>query len=375
MKISDFGVEMWLNENENDCAYNLSETCAAALLTNELLELTGKKDEYLSKLLALKLDYGDITGSERLKHEISRLYGQSFEGKITAAHGGIGANSLVFLSLIEPGDHVISVVPTYQQLYSMPQAMGAHVDIIRLSEENGWQIDPQELEALVTDKTKLICLNNPNNPTGTLIPTEVLGRIAETARRHNAYLLCDEAYRGLSYEGNFLQPSVVDIYERGIATGSMSKAFSMAGVRFGWIAGPAEVIDDINRHRDYHVISIGKIDDFLACIALENRDLILDRNRRLCRENLSVISEWVDSESRLSFVKPRSGTTCFIKFDFDIDSVTLCTRLLKEAGTLLVPGRYFEFDNHFRLGFGNDRKTIKNGIQSISGWMRKNGYQ
>ncbi len=374
MKIADFGVEMWLNENENDCIYHLSETCADALQVTELLELSGNKEAFIKEITDIRLDYGDITGSDRLKNEISKMYRTLAPENITAAHGGIGANALLLLTLIEPEDHVVVFVPTYQQLYSLPESIGAKLDLITLKEENGWQIDTDELEDIVTDETKAICLNNPNNPTGTLIPQQTMERIIEIARRHDAYVICDEAYRGLSHFGEYLAPSAADLYEKGISTGSMSKAFSLAGIRFGWIAGPADLIADINKHRDYHVISIGKIDDLLAYIALENREAILKRNRKICLENLASVEKWIESEPRFSFIKPNSSTTCFIKFDLDMDSITLCTRLQKEAGTLLVPGRCFGYDDHFRLGFGNHKSMIEGGLFSISEWLRKNGY-
>ena len=374
MKIADFGVEMWLDENENDCVYHLSETCANTLHVKELLKLSGKQDEYIEKIKDIRLDYGDITGSDRLKSGIAKMYRTLSPENITAAHGGIGANALLLLTLIEPGDHVISFLPTYQQLYSLPESIGARVDLITLKEENGWQIDADEFEKLVTDETKAICLNNPNNPTGTLIPRKTMERIVDIARKHDAYIICDEAYRGLQHFGEFLAPSIADLYEKGISTGSMSKAFSLAGIRFGWIAGPSELITKINKHRDYHVISIGKIDDLLACIALENRDAIFAKNRSICLENLDCIQKWIEKELRFSFVKPESSTTCFIKFDLDMDSVELCTRLLEETGTLLVPGRCFGFDDHFRLGFGNNKTLIEGGLSAFSQWLRKNGY-
>lgn len=374
MKIADFGVELWLNENENDCEFHLSETCADPLQVKELLEISGKQEEYIRQIMDMRLDYGDITGSERLKREIAGMYTTLSPENITAAHGGIGANSLLLMALVEPGDHVVSFLPTYQQLYSLPESIGARVDLIELREEEGWQIDTEKLAATVTDSTKVICLNNPNNPTGTTIPQETMEKIIEIARAHDTYIVCDEAYRGLSHAGEYLAPSVADLYEKGIVTGSLSKAFSIAGIRFGWIAGPADIIEVINKHRDYHVISIGKIDDFLACIALENSDAILERNRRVCLENLSLVEEWLSREPHFSFVKPESSTTSFIRFDMDLDSVTLCTRLHREAGALLVPGRYFGFDDHFRLGFGNKKSDIAGGLDAISRWMRTNGY-
>ena len=377
MDIKDFHVETWLNMYENDCKYNLSETFPHALTVGGLLELTGRRDELAEELMNITLDYGEIVGSERLRRAVSGLYKNVPEDRITIAHGTIGANSLVLTTIVRPGDHVIAVSPSYQQLYSLPESIGADVTVLRLKEENGWLLDIDELRAAVTDKTRLICLNNPNNPTGAVMPVEMMREIADIAEKHGAYIFCDEAYRGLSHDGrpddgSFFAPSFIDIYDKAIVTGGMSKTFALAGLRLGWVAGPKDIIDDINRHRDYHIISVGKMDELLAAIAIENRDAVLSRNIEICRENLAVIDKWIAGEPHVSYVKPSSATTCFMKFDFDMTSTELCHRLREEAGVLFVPGCAFESDDHFRLGFGNPKAEIEAGLAAFSEWMKNN---
>lgn len=372
MDIKDFHVETWLNIYENDCKYNLSETFPHPLTVGGLLDLTGRRDELTNELMNISLDYGEIIGSERLRRAISELYDDVSDDRITIAHGAIGANSMVLMSIVRPGDHVVATAPSYQQLYSLPEALGADVTLLRLHEEDGWMLDIDELRAAVTDDTRLICLNNPNNPTGSVMPVDMMREIADIAREHDAYIFCDEAYRGLAHEGDFFTPSFIDIYDKAIVTGGVSKTFALAGLRLGWAAGPREIIDDINRHRDYHIISVGKIDELLAAIAIENRDAVLSRNVEICRENLAVIDKWIADEPHVSYVKPDFATTCFVKFDFDMSSTKLCHRLREEAGVLFVPGCAFECDDHFRLGFGNPKAEIKAGLAAFSEWMKKN---
>lgn len=372
MDIKDFHVETWLNIYENDCKYNLSETFPHPLTVGGLLDLTGRRDELTNELMNISLDYGEIIGSERLRRAISELYNDVSDDRITIAHGAIGANSMVLMSIVRPGDHVVATAPSYQQLYSLPEALGADVTLLRLREENGWKLDIDELRAAVTDDTRLICLNNPNNPTGSVMSVDMMREIADIAREHGAYIFCDEAYRGLAHEGDFFTPSFIDIYDKAIVTGGVSKTFALAGLRLGWAAGPREIIDDINRHRDYHIISVGKIDELLAAIAIENRNAVLSRNVEICRENLAVIDKWIADEPHVSYVKPDFATTCFVKFDFDMSSTELCHRLREEAGVLFVPGCAFESDDHFRLGFGNPKAEIEAGLAAFSEWMKKN---
>lgn len=372
MDIKDFHVETWLNIYENDCKYNLSETFPHPLTVGDLLDLTGRRDELTNELMNISLDYGEIIGSKRLRRAISELYNDVSDDRITVAHGAIGANSMVLMSIVRPGDHVVATAPSYQQLYSLPEALGADVTLLRLHEENGWMLDIDELRAAVTDDTRLICLNNPNNPTGSVMSVDMMREIADIAREHGAYIFCDEAYRGLAHEGDFFTPSFIDIYDKAIVTGGVSKTFALAGLRLGWAAGPREIIDDINRHRDYHIISVGKIDELLAAIAIENRNAVLSRNVEICRENLAVIDKWIADEPHVSYVKPDFATTCFVKFDFDMSSTELCHRLREEAGVLFVPGCAFESNDHFRLGFGNPKAEIEAGLAAFSEWMKKN---
>lgn len=251
MKIKDFGVEMWMNAYENDCTYNLAETCVESLTVEQLLELGGCREQAVADILGMKLTYGAIEGSPRLRTLIAGLYEKQTPENVITAHGAIGANHLVIEALSGPGDEVVSVLPTYQQHYSIPEALGAEVHILPLRSGNAFLPDLDELRGMVNKNTKLICINNPNNPTGALMEREFLQEVAGIARSVDAWLLCDEVYRGLNHEGEPFTASVADLYEKGISTGSMSKTFSLAGLRLGWIAGPKALLEQVSRHRDY----------------------------------------------------------------------------------------------------------------------------
>lgn len=235
MKIRDFGVEIWMNAWENKCEWNLAETCVESLTVAELLEMAGKTDTILSELLPLKLTYGAIEGSDRLRDLVAGLYGKQNRENVSITHGAIGANALVHETLVERGDRVISVLPTYQQHYSIPESYGADIQILKLREENGFLPDLTELKKLATPGTKLIAINNPNNPTGSLMDEAFLKEIVEIARDCGAWILCDEVYRGTDQTGDGMTASIADLYEKGISTGSMSKTYSLAGLRLGWI--------------------------------------------------------------------------------------------------------------------------------------------
>lgn len=363
VRIREFAVEQWMNEYEETCRYNLAETCVRSLTAGELLELSGRRDDVIAELEATALTYGPIPGSPRLRALVAGLYERQGADNVLVTHGAIGANALVHATLVGPGDHVVSIVPTYQQHASIPESYGARVDLLTLREEDGWLPDLDELDRLVTADTRLIALANPNNPTGALVDEADLRRIVEIAERAGAWVLCDEVYRGVDQEGDGFTASIADLYERGVSTGSMSKPFSLAGLRLGWIVAPADLLAAVAIHRDYTTISVGRVDDLLASVALESRDAILGRAKRITRTNLAILDEWVASRSDVHYVRPRSGTTALLRYDAPLGSYELCRRLLAETGVMFTPGDAFEVPSTVRIGYADDTDTLRTGLR------------
>lgn len=369
MHIEPFGVEIWMNEWETRCELNLAETCVESLTISELLQLCGRNESDLSELLGLKMTYGAIEGSDRLRQAIADHYDKQSPENVIVTHGTIGANMLVHKALVERGDRVVAVVPTYQQHYSIPDSIGAEVEKLQLRQQNGFLPDLDELRRLATPETKLIALNNPNNPTGALMDREMLEHVAEIARDADAWILCDEVYRGTDQTGDGLTPSIADIYEKGISTAGMSKAFSLAGLRLGWIAAPREIIEAVMIHRDYDTISVGMIDDHFAALALENRERVLARSHAITRGNLEILSDWVMNEPLITWVKPKSGTTALLKYDLEITSRDLCVRLLKKTGVMFTPGSALDMEGYLRIGYANSPAILREGLSRVSEFL------
>lgn len=370
MNIKPFAVEEWMNAYETGARYNIAETCVDSISLDELFELSGThKESFLNKLCARRLTYGYIEGSPDLKEGIATLYHTIRPDEIVPAHGASGANHHVFYSLINPGDKVISIMPSYQQLYSIPASLGAKVEILHLKKENSYLPDLEELEEMARDGVKMICLNNPNNPTGALMSSEILKKVVDIAKKSDAYLLVDEVYRHLTQDDEW-QPSIVDMYEKGISTSSMSKVFSLAGVRLGWIAThDKDALKQFWSHRDYNLISCGMIDEAIAALALASKNQILERNKKIIRENLDILDHWIQKEPRLSYVKPKAGTTALVYYDFPIDSYTFCRRMYDSCGTFVTPGDCFDEPRSMRIGYAADRDTLKKGLQAMSTFL------
>lgn len=370
MKIKPFAVEEWMNAWEVGAKYNIAETCVDSISMNELFELTGEdKTEFLNRLCARRLSYGDIEGLPEFRKGVCGLYKTLNIENIVPTHGASGANHHVFYSLISPGDRVVSIMPTYQQLYSIPESYGADVQILHLSKENNYLPDLEKLRRLVTPETKMICINNPNNPTGALMSEQLLREIVEIARSADAWILCDEVYRHLSQEDGWC-PSIVDLYEKGISVSSMSKVFSLAGLRLGWIAThDMSVVKSCLSHRDYNLVSCGVFDEMLAAVALKHRDKLLERSRKIVRENLQILDDWVGSEPHVSYVKPKAGTTALVYYDLDIPSYEFCEEMYKKTGAFVTPGDCFEVPHSMRIGYAYGKQDLIDGLKAISEYI------
>ena len=366
MKIDAFKVEEWFNNYGQNAKYDLADTCIESMSINELLELANIKN--IDDILSQKLDYGQIQGSDRLKNAIKSLYKKQEQENITITHGAIGANQLVFLSLIEPKDEVISILPAYQQHYSIPKSLGANVKHLFLKPENNWLPDTKELKKLVTPKTKLISLINPNNPTGSVITDELMEEIIDVA--NGAYIISDEVYRDIVNDNRYKTTSIVDLYNKGIATSSLSKGFSLAGLRVGWIVANKKIISEINHQREYNTISVSQIDDYFASIALENKDKIFERNLQKRELGLEILKSWLNFEPNISCIIPNGGTTAFLRYKMNISSFELCKKLLNDTGILFLPGETLEMNGYLRIGYCNNHKKMKEALEIFSDWIK-----
>ena len=373
MKIKTFKVERWMNDYEEQAVYNLGETCIDSLKLGELLELCGEDQETFFKELAdTRLTYSHIFGSPEFLKGVAGLYENLKPECVIPTHGAVGANNQIIHTLIEPTDNMVCVMPTYQQHYSIPESIGAEVRILQLRPENQFLPDIEELKSLVDENTKMITFNNPDNPTGSWIPRESMEEMVEVARSVGAYVLCDEVYRGISEDGSYMH-SVVDLYEKGISVGSMSKIFSLAGLRMGWIATrDEEVVHLVHERRDYDTISCGVIDDMLASMALANKEKIFARNREILLKNRAILDEWVNETEGVHYVRPVAGTTALVYYDMDIPSYDLCVRLIKEKGLLFTPGSAFEMEGAVRIGYAFDSKLLRQGLDKFAEFLKEN---
>lgn len=358
MKLPSFKTEQWMTDHENDARFNLTDTCVEPLKFSDLMDLDSEK-----LMNEIVLDYGAITGLPRLKREISSLYRTAHEECITMAHGCSQANEMVMLELLEPGDHVVTFTPSYEQFVRVPESIGCSVSELRLHEENGWQPDADELRASVRPETKMILLNSPNNPTGTVFNKNFLDVCAEICEENGCWMFADEVYRDQKTD------SLFDLYPHTIVTGSLSKMYSLAGLRLGWVVADPALTERINRRRDYSIISDGPLTETAGLIALKAKDHLRARSEKIIRESKDAVKMWVRSEPRAELILPEHGTVCFLRYDFPMKSRELAERIQKEYGVFFVPGWCFDCEYHLRLGLTRGADVMREGLNRLSRFM------
>lgn len=365
MRISPIPNEVWLNEHERDAVWDIAQSSVSAFSYPEVLALDGEGGAKARALLeAEPMNYGWIEGSPQFKRAVAARYRREVpDSQILQFNGASGANLAALVALVGKGDHVIVEWPTYQPLWEIPRALGAEVELWELQREDGWKPSLNALEKMVRKDTRLICLNNAANPTAALLSPEDLERVAEVARWAGAYVLCDEVYLPVVEDQGYV--SVVDVYEKGVATNSLSKSFSVPGVRIGWTVGPDELSDRIRSVRDYTLISAGVPNDVIATLVLEHAEEVLARNRAIAAERAATVESWLARTPRAAWANPQGVPVSYLDLDLPagVSDVDFCLKILRERGVLLVPGSCFELPGGVRLGYCCPAEVLEAGLE------------
>jgi len=370
VKIEPFGLERWMTTYETRVKYDIAESGILPLTIDELLSFAppGERAGTLEGLLHLPLGYSEARGTLELRRLLAGTYVGCDPDNILVTTGAIEANFLVFNVLLAAGDHVIAPYPAYQQLYSVPRALGCEVSLWKVGPDSGYRYHLDELKRLVTAKTRLIVVNTPHNPSGAMLSTEELRRVYALAESVGATVLCDEAYRWLTIPGGErFAPPMFDLGPRGISVGTVSKPFGLPGLRIGWIAAAREVVDACWGMRDYVSLSPGRLNDALACLAIRHRDGIIERNDGIIAANLARMSAWIAKhEGVLSWRAPRGGLLALLRYSYPIPSLDLANKLAEEYSVMLAPGSVFGYENHLRIGIGQRPSIFAEGLERTS---------
>jgi len=374
MRVEPFSMERWQSTYENEVEFNLSESGVHPLRLGDLVHDTAARDTLLGEALR----YTQTNGTPALRAQIAAMYPGATAAHIVVTNGGSEANFVATWNLVETGDEVVMMVPNYMQMWGLAHAFGATVKEWPLVNDGArWRMDVDALERIVSPRTRLIVICNPNNPTGARFEGADLDRVAAVAARHGAWVVADEIYRGAELDGRE-SATMWGRCDRVIITSGLSKAYGLPGLRIGWVVGPPTIAAALWAYHDYTTIAPGALSDALARRALEpaRRTAILARTRGILNQNFPIIARWLDGHGGLfSYTPPDAGAIVYARYHHAINSTELVTRLRQEKSVLVVPGDHFGMDGYLRLGFGEEPAYLREGLDRVRACIAELGMR
>lgn len=373
MDIETFAMERMQCLYENEVEYNLSESGVQPLSLAELLQ-----GDELERLRSLSLGYPYSNGSPALRERIAAFYSGAVPDNVTVMNGGSEVNFIVLWTLLDGDGRLAFMIPNYLQGWGLGRHFGAGSDAFHLvlqgqGRERRWALDVEELERAVTDRTRVILVTNPNNPTGAVLTEDEMSAVVEVARRADAWLVADEIYRGAEVQGE-TSPTFWGRYDKVVVTSGLSKAFALPGLRLGWAVAPPSLIDRMWIHHDYTTLTPAMLSDGLAAVVMEpaRRETVLARTREIIRHNLPVFEEWIAGQGELlGYVRPVAGAIAFMEYRLRIGSSDLVDRIRTEQSVLVVPGDQFGMGPYLRVGFGSDAEHLRKGLERMGETLRR----
>ncbi len=367
MQIEPFELERWQSVWENKVELNVSESGVHPLTTAELVP----DADQLKKILDVQQLYPQTNGSEELRGRIADMYPGAKIENVLVTCGGSEANYVSTWGLIEPGDEVVFMMPNYMQIAGLARSFGATVKPLWLRESLEWGINVDDLPRLVTDKTKIIAICNPSNPTGSVLRDDMRQAIATAAEKVGAWIISDEVYRGAEFSGE-TTPSMWGGYEKTLCTAGLSKAYSLPGLRTGWVVGPAKMIEKLWSYHDYTSIGPSMLTDRLASAALEpeRRAWILNRTCGIMQANYPPVRAWLAGHDDLcSHVAPKAGAIAWVGLRGERNSAQMAEDLRVKKSVLIVAGEQVGMESFIRIGFGGDAGHLLQALGRIDEYL------
>lgn len=329
----------------------------------EIRALLGIAQEELDEVLFQ--DSRTLGGPEIREAVAERWAGGAVE-RVIVTHGATEANFLTMVSLLEEGDEVVVLDPLYQQLYGVAESIGCRLRRWPLRFENNFAPDLDEARTIIGPLTRMIVVNFPHNPTGTVVTPEQQRELIGMASRVGAYLVWDRVFAEMTYEQAPL-PDPGLSYERSISMGSLSKSYGLPGLRLGWCLAEPEILERFVRLRDYLTLHLSPLVELIARRAIENGDLLLEPRRRQAARNREIVASWMEAHrDRVEWVRPAGGVCAFPRLNDVADEISFCRHLAEVERVLLVPGTCFGCAGHVRLGFGGSTPNLEEGLRRLA---------
>jgi aspartate/methionine/tyrosine aminotransferase len=281
---------------------------------------------------------------------------------VTISGGTSMANHLAMAAVLEHGDEVLIEEPTYEPILATAEYFGARIKRFPRSFEHGFSVDVNELEKQMTPHTRLIVLTNLHNPSSVQIHEGTLRKIGSVAREAGARVLVDEVYLEAMFEA--APRSSVHLGPEFVVTSSLTKGYGLSGLRCGWILATPELAQRMRLLHDVFGAVGPQPTERLSVVALAKLPKFIARAKRILESNRAVLREFLESREELALVRTESGTTSFPRL-MKGKVEDLCTVLHEKYDTAIVPGRFFESPQHFRLGMCADPELFKEGVKRL----------
>lgn len=365
MKFTPFDLEFTQSVWEQKVDINLTESGVHPIGLDQLL---GDDQEKIKEFLATEINYPHVNGDPQLREGIARLYDNAAIENILVTVGAAEANNIIIQTLLEPGDELVTQTPTYKQVWGLAENQGNTVRPFHMLPDKGWALDVDDLNAQVNDKTRIIAICNPNNPTGYIMTDAEMDAVVAAADRVGAWILADEVYRGAERVREEETASFYGRYDKVLAVGSMSKAYGLPGLRIGWVVAPPDTVESIWRRHEYTTITAGMLSNVLAAHALSPgvRPRLLQRTREYIRKGFPVLEAWMSNQDGMfSYTPSQASAVSFIRYHLDINSTELMEKLCREAGVFVGAGDSFGMDHHLRIAFGQDKAVLEDAFSRM----------
>jgi capreomycidine synthase len=367
MKLPPALLEGWMREFYFDTDIDIGSSGVQSFPMGELRELLGVTHEEIDRIV---FDDSQTLGGEGLRRAVAARWFGGETGRVMATHGSSEAIFLVMNALLEAGDEVVYLDPSYPQLFSIAESIGCEMRAWRLPFERGFEPDVEEAKRLINGRTRMVVVNFPHNPTGATLTAESQRELVAACARVGAYLVWDGAFAELVYDAPPL-PDPVLSYERAVSLGTLSKAYGLPGLRVGWCAAASDVLERMVHLRDYVTLHLSPLIELVAERAVEHADRLLARRLPQARRNLDLSAAWAaENAADVEWARPRGGVSSFPRFPSVGDVTAFCHRAGREARLLIVPGDCFGHPRHARLGFGGATADLEKGLTRLSGLLR-----
>lgn len=338
------------------------------------------RDEGIKSLEKGKTFYTSNSGlielREEICHYLKRRYDISYRAReeVVITVGGSEAIDIALRAMVDPGDEVLIPQPSYVSYEPCAILAGAKPVIIELKHENQFRLTAEELEAVITDKTKILIMPFPNNPTGAIMEREDLEAIAKVIEKHDLYVISDEIYSELCYLENHVSiANIPGMWERTVLINGFSKSYAMTGWRLGYACGPEEIIAQMTKIHQFCIMCAPTTSQYAATDALKNGD-----------EDVAMMRESYDQRRRyLVHAFKQIGLECFEPFgafyifpcikEFGMTSDEFANRFLQEEKVAVVPGTAFGDcgEGFIRISYAYSMERLKEAIGRLERFVTR----